>query len=184
VVDVWRAAGAANVFYALGEEDGIGFSPFGIDDEMDRKGDLATSYGVLEKLIPLITQHQSDRSVHGFVVDKSHPSVDFTMRGYTLHVTLDEIFGIFGRHSEAGYGLIIATGPDEFLGAGKGLKVNFTPRAAGMQVGIAVVDEGIFEDGKWVAGRRLNGDEDDEGKGWGFDSKQVRTETVKLYRLE
>ena len=35
------AAGAANVFYALGEEAGLGFSPFGIDSEMDPKGPLA-----------------------------------------------------------------------------------------------------------------------------------------------
>jgi beta-galactosidase GanA len=36
-------AGAANVFYAIGEEAGLGFSPFGIDDEMDPKGPLAVS---------------------------------------------------------------------------------------------------------------------------------------------
>jgi hypothetical protein len=28
-----------------------------------------------------------------FVLDKNHDSVDFTMGGYTLHVTLDELFG-------------------------------------------------------------------------------------------
>ena len=52
------------------------------------------------------------------------------------------------------------------------------------QVGIAAVDEGRFEDGKWVPGRRLNGDEDDQGKGWRFDPRQVRTEKVTLYRFE
>ena len=71
--------------------------------------------------------------MHGFVLDQDHPSVDFTMSGYTLHVSLDEIFG---NHADNGFGLIMATGPDEFLGAGKGFRVTFTPRA-GCSVGIA-----------------------------------------------
>jgi beta-galactosidase GanA len=176
------AAGAANVFYALGEEAGFGISPFGIEDEMDPKGDLAVSYNLIAKLAPLLAEHQSAGDVHGFVLDKSNPSVDFTMSGYTVHVTLDEIFGF---HSEAGFGLIMVTGPNEFLGAGKGFRVTFTPRsAAGQQVGIAAVDEGSFEDGKWLPGRRLNGDENDQGHYWRFDPRQVRMEKVTLYRFE
>ena len=89
------------------------------------------------------------------------------MGGYTLHVTLDEIFG---SHAESGYGLIMATGPDDFLGAGKGFRVSFTP-GSGQQASITSIDEGTFSsDGKWIAGRRLNGDENDQGKGWRFDS--------------
>jgi beta-galactosidase GanA len=175
-------AGAANVFYALGEQAGFGFSPFGIEDEMDPTSDLATSYGVIAKLAPLLAEHQGTGTVHGFVVGKGNPRIDFTMNGYTVHVTLDEIFG---QHAEDGFGLIIATGPDEFLGAGEGFRVTFTPRNfAGPQAGIAAVDEGTFEDGKWIPGRRLNGDENDQGKGWRFDSRQVKTERVKLYRFE
>jgi hypothetical protein len=120
--------------------------------------------------------------VHGFVLGKSNSTVEFVVGGYTVHVTLDEIFG---AHAENGFGLIMATGPDEFLGAGKGFRVTFTPRSgAGTHVGIAAVDEGSFEDGKWIAGRRLNGDENDQGKGWRFDPRQVRIEKVTLYRFE
>jgi beta-galactosidase GanA len=175
------AAGAANVFYALGEEAGFGFSPFGIDSEMDDKDDLAQSYAAIAKVAPLIMEHQSAGDLHGFVLSNGHDTVDFTMSGYTMHVTLDEIFG---SHAQSGYGMIMATGPDEFLGVGKGFRVSFTPRSAtGPQVGIASVDEGAFENGKWVPGRRLNGDENDQGKGWRFDSRQLRTEKVKLYRF-
>lgn len=175
-------AGAANVFYALGEEAGIGFSPFGIDDEnqMDARGDLAASYREIASLAPMLVEHQSAGDVHGFVLDKNHSSVDLTVSGYTLHVSLD---GIFGSSSENGFGLIMATGPDEFLGAGKGFRVTFTARS-GPQVGIAAVDEGRFEEGKWIPGRRLNGDENDQGHYWRFDTRQLRTEKVKLYRFE
>ena len=175
-------AGAANVFYALGEQAGFGFSPFGIDGEMDDKGALASSYGVIAGLAPILLEHQSAGDVHGFVLDKNHSTVDFTIGAYTLHIALDELFG---AHAESGFGLIMATGPDEFLGAGKGFRVSFARRSSsGPQVGIAAVDEGTFEAGKWVPGRRLNGDEDDQGKGWRFDWRQVSTEKVTLYRFE
>ena len=174
------AADAANVFYALGEEAGFGFSPFAIDSERDEKGDLAASYKAIAAVAPLLLDHQSAGDVHGFVLDKGHPSVDFTINGYTVHVTLDEIFG---NHSENGFGLIMATGKDEFLGVGKGFRVAFTARS-GLPAGIAAVDEGTFQDGKWVPGRRLNGDENDQGKAWRFDPLAVRTEKVTLYRFE
>jgi hypothetical protein len=173
-------AGAGNVFYALGEEAGMGFSPFGIDDEMDPKGALAQSYRAIESVMPMLVDHQSAGDMHGFVLDPSHPSVDFTVAGYTVHVTLDEIFG---SHAQNGFGLIFPTGPGDFVGVGKGFRVAFTPRM-GSRAGIAAVDEGSFVDGKWVAGRRLNGDENDQGKAWRFDSTRVRTEKVSLYRFD
>ncbi len=176
------ATAAANVFYALGEEAGFGFSPFAIEDEADPKGDLAASYRLLATLEPLIVAHQTDGTVHGFVLNQGNPSVDFVMQGYTVHVTLDEIFGI---HAENGFGLIMATGKDEFIGAGKGFRVWFTPRAAsGPKVGIATVDEGVFENGKWIPGRRLNGDENDQGNGWRFTPRRLTTEKVTLYHFE
>jgi beta-galactosidase GanA len=51
-------------------------------------------------------------------------------------------------------------------------------------MGIAAVDEGTFVDGNWVPGRRLNGDEDDQGVHWRFAPQQERIEKVALYRFE
>jgi beta-galactosidase GanA len=177
-----EAAGAANVFYALGEEAGMGFSPFGIESETGDKGPLADSYGVIANIAPLLAEHQSAGDVHGFVLDRDHNAVDFTMNGYTLHVTLDEVFG---SQASNGFGLIMADGKDAFLGAGKGFKVTFKPRPeTASHVGVAAVDEGTFEDGKWVPGRRLNGDENAQGVSWRFDPRQERIEKVALYRFE
>jgi beta-galactosidase GanA len=173
-------AGAANVFYAIGEEAGMGFSPFGIEDEKDPKGALAESYHAIESVAPLILEHQAKGDLHGFVLNGPHPSVDFTVEGYTVHVSLDEIFG---SHAENGFGLIFPSGSGEFTGVGKGFRVTFTPRT-GLHAGIGAVDEGSFADGKWVPGRRLNGDENDQGKTWRFDPRQVKTEKVSLYRFE
>jgi beta-galactosidase GanA len=175
-------AGAANVFYALGEEAGFGFSPFAIESEASDKDPLGESYAAIANLAPLLLEHQAKGDVHGFVLDHDARQADFTMNGYTLHVALDNSFE---GPAESGFGLIMATGTDEFLGVGKGFRVTFTPRSdSAPQVGIAAVEEGTFEDNKWVPGRRLNGDEDDQGKNWRFDPLQVRTEKVTLYRLQ
>ena len=174
--------GAANVFYAVGEEASFGFSPFAIEDDMDPKQDLAASYRVVNSLAPLLLEHHAASDVHGFILDQQHPTADFTINGIALHVTIDEIFG---QHAQSGYGLIMATGPDEFIGAGKGFRVSLTPASSGApRVGIASIDEGTFEDGKWVPGRRLNGDENDQGGFWRFDSRKLSTEKVKLYHFD
>ena len=176
------ATGAANVFYAVGEQNAICFSPFAIERARDEKGDLSASYQLIAEIAPIILEHQAAGATHGFVLNKNNPSVDFTMNGYTVHVSLDEIFG---HRAENGFGLIVATGPDEFLGAGKGFRVSFAPTAPGSsKVGIGTVDDGTFEDGKWVPGMRLNGDENDQGRGWRFSSWQLAIEKVTLYRFE
>ena len=191
------SAGAANVFYAIGEEAGFGFSPFAIDmtppagklpdsyKEMvtslaNQNEELSASYHAIASIMPQITAAQAAGQIHGFTLTKDHSSVEFTMGGYTLHVTLDEIFGMRAEH---GYGLILAEGPDKFLGLGKGFRVSFTPRS-GPQAGIAAVDEGRMVNGQWVPGRRLNGDENDQGHGWRFSPTQVTLERVSLYRFQ
>jgi beta-galactosidase GanA len=191
---VGGSAGAANVFYAFGEHAALGFSPFAIDAglhgesgpnaETLAKGraDLAGSYQVLAQLIPELAAAQSAGQVHGFILDKTHPTVDFVMQGMTVHVTLDEIFG---SHADNGYGLILEEKPDTFLGAGKGFRVSFTPRDPNApQVGLASIDEGRFESGSWVPGRRLNGDEDDQGNMWRFDPRQMHIERAVLYHYQ
>jgi len=56
--------------------------------------------------------------------------------------------------------LIIELGPDEFVVAGSGFKVNFRqlegPRRDAQ---ILTLEEGTFEGERWVSARRLNGDE-------------------------
>jgi len=174
--------GAANIFYAVGEQASMGFSPFAIETQREDKGELTASYKAIESIAPQILAHQADGDIHGFVLDKAHPAVDFTVAGYKLHVALDELFG---HSAENGFGLILPTGKNEFLGVGKGFRVSFTSiDAKGPKVGIAAVDEGAFEDGKWIPGRRLNGDENDQGKGWRFSPFALSTLKVSLYHFE
>ncbi len=176
------AIGQANVFYAVGQHAAIGFSPFGIDSWRDTQNDLGKSYQVLIQLAPTIAEHQGNDQMAGFLLDKAHPSVSVVMNGYLVTASLDEIFG---SGAQKGFGLIIATGPDNFIGAGTGLRVKFEPRSPGLpRAGIGYVEEGKFSDGTWVPGRRLNGDENDQGHYWRFSPQAISIEKVVVYRFQ
>jgi len=176
------ATGAANVFYALGQHDAIGFSPFGIDSWNDADNDLGTSYRVLTQLAPIILKHQGAGEMTGFLLNKEHPSASAELNGYQLDISLDNIFG---RGAEKGYGLVIATGPNEFLGVGTGFRVSFSPKTAGPpHAGIGYIEEGNYSDGAWIPGRRLNGDENDQGHYWRFAPRRINIEKVVVYRFE
>lgn len=175
--------GARNIFYAFGEHSAIGTSPFAIDSIRDPKESaLARSYGVLEQMAPLILQHQGDGRMTGFVLDKEHPSLTREMGGYELEISLDRIFG---SQASTGYGLVIAAGPDEFIGAGSGFRVAFHPKTPGPRLaGVGTIDEGVYRDGRWVPGRRLNGDENDQGQRWRFAPQRITIERCTVYRYE
>jgi hypothetical protein len=176
--------GAANIFYALGEQAAMGFSPFAIDSAREPEKDLGPSYKAIAEIAPLVLERQAADSgnVHGFILDKGHPSVEFVMQGNTVQVSLDEVFGF---HSEKGFGLIVAIGPDEFVGVGKGFRVLITPRSpTAPHIGIASIDDGHFSEGKWLPGRRLNGDESDQGNYWRFDQREIHIEKATFYHYE
>ena len=184
------AAGQANVFYAVGHYEAIGFSPFGIDSfvEMERQGlldtnnELGKSYAVLAQLAPMILEHEGRGEMAGFVLDKDHPQATVELNGYRLDVSLDLIFE---TQAQSGFGLIIATGADEFVGAGSGFRIAFSVKQPGPErVGIGSIDEGTFVDGKWALGRRLNGDENDQGRAWRFVSKHIGIEKAVVYRYQ
>ncbi len=176
------SAGGTNVFYAVGERAAIGFSPFAIDSFAEGTTDLGASYSAIASVAPILLEQQTKGNVHGFSLTREHPSVEFSMNGYTVRVSLDEIFG---NHSEKGFGLLIATGQNEFLGIGKGFRVLILASSSSpFKLGYASIDEGVYEDGKWRPGRRLNGDESDQGDYWRFDPRSIKIEKAVLYRYQ
>lgn len=157
--------GARNVFIAIGKYNAIGVSPFGID-HLKEDASLGKSYNLLNQLMPQILQSQSNGNIIGFVVDEKTPVIKYDMNDYIIEVSLDEIFG---HKAKLGYGLVMADGTDKFMGAGSGFRVRFySKKDSAATVGIGSVDDGTFKDGRWIKGRRLNGDEDDQGRAWRF----------------
>jgi hypothetical protein len=184
------ADGARNPFLALGQYEALGTSPFAVDTIEDpATSSLAASYAVLRQLAPVILAQQGKGRLTGFRLDKEHPSVTRELGGYELEISLDRMFH---TQAETGYGLIAAVGADEFIGAGNGFRVSFKPKTPGpAQAAITAVDEGIYREGKWIPGRRLNGDEDDQGWGWRFNAygpnrfnDGPKIERCTVYRFE
>jgi beta-galactosidase GanA len=165
------ADGARYVFAAIGQYGAIGTSPFGIDSiESLDDAPIGASYALLRQLAPLILAHQGAGTIAGFVLDAEHPSVTCELGGYELLIGIDRRPGAPVEH---GYGIVIATGPDTFVGAGFGFQVTFRPATPGPAlVGIEAVDEGEYRNGQWVAGRRLNGDETFSGSMWRFPASK------------
>ncbi len=178
-----NAAGARNVFYAIGQHDAIGVSPFAVDAiETPKDSALSHSYEALRQMAPLVLAHQGKGEMAGFVLDEDHPQVVREMGGYELEISLDELFG---QKAYLGYGLVIAVGPDEFIGVGSGFCVTFRPKTPGPKlVGVGAVDEGVFHNGQWISARRLNGDENDQGRKWRFASRKIYIERCTVYRYE
>ena len=139
--------GARQVFYALGAHDAIGVSPFAIDSVVPAPDHpLVRSYAALRQIAPHILAHQGTDEMIGFLLDEDQPSITCELGGYELVIDLDR--GFF-EPCERGSGLVIALGPDEFLGAGFGFRVRFKELGSSPpQAGIAAGDEGENRDGR------------------------------------
>lgn len=176
--------GARNIFVAIGKYNAIGVSPFGIDHLRDpERSGFTKSYGMVGQLAGRILEAQAKKELIGFVVDEKNPVVTCEMNGYRLEISLDELFG---HKATLGYGLVMADGDHSFIGSGSGFRVRFFPgdKNSKAAVGIGGSDEGVFKDGVWIAGRRLNGDEDDQGRAWRFSSFQTAIEKCMVYTYE
>jgi Domain of unknown function (DUF5597)/Beta-galactosidase len=176
--------GAARAFYAFGEYQAGCFAPFGIDNDHYREKDpLDESYATLRNMSPIILEHQGKGTMKGILVDTSSPVQQFELGDYRIEAKLAgwEKTGMAG-------GLIIQTGPEEFIVAGKALDIYFIPKDTSTRIGVDATDEGIYEKGKWVSKRRLNGDEVHastwDGTGAKLSGDKVSIQKISLYRYK
>ncbi len=178
---------AANfAFFAYGQYDAMCFSPFGIDDIAPEHDPFTKTFGVLSTVTELILQHQGKGTMKGVFVDSINKSQLFVMNGYSIKAELTappRIPGFVTTDKQAAMagGIVFAVGPNEFIAVGKDYDLTFTPstgNAQKLQVDVDYMDEGKFINGKWVATRRLNGDEGTGGGdigGFGFKNTKVGT---------
>ena len=153
----------ANLFLALGNHSAIGFSPFGIEDVPDGH-DLFKAYRVLNTLAPQIARSQQEGRIRGFKTGTGKIDRQ-SLGGYDITVIgarSSEGFagagtGTAAAANQEGYGLIMQTGEAEFLIVARGANLMFS--RPGSQIEVDRAQEGSFENGEWVPGRTLNGDE-------------------------
>ncbi|HEY2350365.1 MAG TPA: DUF5597 domain-containing protein [Puia sp.] len=147
--------GAARAFYAIGAFNAFGFAPFGIDGAAYGKNDpLNETYAVLQNLSPIILENQGINSMRGLLADTTHATQELELGNYRISVRLSG-----GKSTVTTGGIIIQTGKDEFIIAGKSLDLFFIPKDSTQRIGVLSADEGFFKGNQWIASRRLNGDE-------------------------
>jgi len=184
-------ASVPNLFWAIGRHAALGYSPFGIES-LPEDTPLAAAYQTLEGLMPLLAKYQPEGQVVPVVQESAgQKTQSVSIGGYRLNFT----FGSSGRAPapttprpappELGYALVIHTAPDEFVLVGQG--VSMTPAADGpgpTLAGFGTIDEGHYEKGVWIPGRRINGDESNGGTRAILRGPAPGTLKVKLYRYE
>ena len=178
------AEGAARAFYVFGELNAGCFAPFGIDNERYRVNDpLDQSYAVLRNMSSVILENQGKGTMRGILVDTVLRSMDFELGDYKIRAVLAG-----NRKPGVAGGLIIQTGTEEYIVAGKGFDLFFVPKDSSVRIGLDIVDEGTYKDGKFVPELRLNGDETHastwSGTGLKLSGNKVSIQKVSLYRYK
>lgn len=186
--DAGKTPAPGNAFWAFGEHDAIGFSPFSIEN-LPPEGvrTLGAAYRLLDQLKPLITTHDGGKTMRGFRAPVAYDgTVDLTPRKasfgpWDFTVTVVDPWTPKEAQDYASHGgLVIQTGPDEFIVAGRGITLTFATEGA--SVGLESVRELRFEDGKWTDGRWLNGDQTHQGRHVRLPPTEFGVQRVKLYR--
>jgi hypothetical protein len=192
--------GAARVLYVFGRHDAIGWTVMGLEDPRipHPDNDLIGSFDAIAQLAPLIAEHQGNGTMSAVLLrGPNDPPQKIKLGNYTLEVKFyiqPKMTGVPPPREPLppAAAIFIATGPDEFFAAGSGVTVTFSPNTPGPPLaGLATVEEGAFVDGRWVPGRRLNGDDSDEGNFlmlqrsgccWPPAAKSIQRFTLYRYR--
>jgi hypothetical protein len=87
------------------------------------------------------------------------------------------------QHPEEHGVLIIQTGAEDYLIAGRGTVLTFAPLGDGPPIaGIDTAWEEVFQNGRLVRGRLLNGDETHQGRHIRLAPDGFSVQQVQLYR--
>jgi beta-galactosidase GanA len=178
--------GAANAIYAFAACNAIGYSPFGVDRFAGFDRELARAYDFLSSVSPLILANQGKGTMTAVLLDATNATQTFRLGNYKIEAKfwvppswMNATNALPGRIT----GLFISTGPDDYIVMGRNLAVYFTSATNESEsVGIATDEEGVYENGRWVPGRRLNGDEVPEWKALRFRGDSYGIQHVQLYR--
>jgi len=176
----------AKAFFSFGNYNCLAFSPFSIESTNEpEKEPIGKTYNILDQLTPLITKYQSSGAVKGFLIEKDSIQKDIAIGDYLFTVYHEYKMGWSPGSKDSVWplagGLVIAVAPGEFYAAGTGFVMIFTSKTKNKKAGFISVDEGKFENGVWKPGRRMNGDQDHQGRHVRIPANDHSIQHVKLY---
>ena len=142
---------------------------------------------MLSQVAPLILERQGLGKVTAVLVDNEAPRSKVRLGDYTIEAR----YALRSQDPNAPVappvdrvaGLFIQLGPDDYAIVGRSMSVYFESATDATQsVGLATVEEGQYVDGRWVPGRRLNGDETPDWRALWFPGDRYAIQKIKLYR--
>lgn len=191
---------AGNLSLALGHYAALGWSVFGVED-LKPDGQVAQAYKLLSAMLPQLAEWQAAGKVNGLLVIDGEKSQSVSLGGYKITLAAPmgfgtpapkpdspaEIAGGVSLQSRAlstdtrPFAIVINTAPDEFLFIGSNGDPTFATDSGVGKVIVSSRDQGRFENGKWLPGRRINGDEVFES---GLPKTQIGMLKVRLLRMQ
>jgi hypothetical protein len=184
----------AKYLFSVFSRGGIGFSPFGIDNNGDTSADevlkeilapYAAEYALCESMLPQLAQWAGEGKIKSAIEGYDHKDESVNLGSWKCEV----VFGGNGRANAAplykkpvGKAMFIQLSEDSFFVSGTRCHIRFQP--AGKYEGKAwqylKVEEGIYKNGTFVPLRILNGDETDwGGPGFGDTPSLLRITLVR-----
>ena len=203
--------GAANAAYAIGAEGAIGYSPFGFERNCDDDANATfrSFYQKMGRITPMVLEAQADGCIGAAWLKGSEPTqVKDTILLADVRIVCElissgmrnggapQLTGGTYAPDAIGYAIAIRQEDESYLFLGSNVRITFLPADGKGIVGLAKVTEGDYdEQGQWVEGRWLNGDEIqlrydllyavDEGfsgQGLNFGRPEPSFQRVELFR--
>ena len=171
----------SNLIYGMGKYNLVCFAPFGIEDisdaaqihsdstlqtlsidadAFDPEGTaelLSEAYCLLEGLTPLIIEKRGTNQIHAFSKETN------ANRGENIELAKCEIrinFKPFTKGIAKSAGMIIELSKEEFVLLGINISLTLqSKRKIYENIGIITLEDGKFENNKWIRNRILNGDD-------------------------
>lgn len=179
----------AKSLYAYGKLHALGFSPFSIENptHIDNPAEepIAKTYAIIKQIEPLLNQYRGSKKMTAVLLDKTTPTDTLTLGKYQIvakhYNTLSWAPMKNAENWEMGGAIIFATAENEYIVAGTGVVLTFATLDKEKRAGILSVDEISYKNGKEVLGRRLNGDEDHQGRHLSISDGSWEIQKIKLY---
>lgn len=176
---------SAKALFILGHYHAIGFSPFSIENAKGKARDeLSNSYALINQLSGLILSRKW-LNYDGFLIDKKDGVQEVQMRNYKVKISHEYSMGWNAGAKDslwpsAGV-IIIQLSENEFIIAGTGAVVTFENNDRNFVTNLLKVDEIEIKEGKEKFIKRMNGDEDHQGRHVRIDAGNWQIQKVTLY---
>ncbi|HXS56408.1 MAG TPA: DUF5597 domain-containing protein, partial [Hanamia sp.] len=186
----FEPSNAATAFYAIGHYHALGFSPFSIESTEHAPDEpIGKSYLILSQLTPEILKYRGSGQMDGVLLDTATKTQELILGNYKLKVSHDYTLGWSPDAKKPDWpmtgGIIIQGDDNDFIIAGTGIVITFEVNNKNdKSVGILQADEGMYINGKWISGRRMNGDQDHQGRHIRIPVGEWSIQKVKLYQYK